>query len=74
MLRNVSPTASGTDCPNTCYGLRLGEPVPNTPYATVACSLLAIPSMPIASMPIACSLFPIPYSLFPIPYSLFPIY
>ncbi|NEP21688.1 hypothetical protein [Moorena sp. SIO3I6] len=54
----------GTDFTNTCYGLCLGEPVPNTPYATVACSLFPIPY----------SLFPIPYSLFPIPCSLFPIH
>ncbi|WP_158517658.1 hypothetical protein [Moorena producens] len=38
--------------PNTCYGLRLGEPVPNAPYATI--------------FPIPYSLFPIPYSLFPL--------
>ena len=34
LLRNISPTASGTHCPKTFYSLRIGELAPNVPYRT----------------------------------------
>ncbi|WP_293091587.1 hypothetical protein [Moorena sp. SIOASIH] len=41
----------GPGCLNRCQqGENQGEPVPNTPYATVPCSLFPVP----------CSLFPVP--------------
>ncbi|NEO47874.1 MAG: hypothetical protein F6K55_28665 [Moorea sp. SIO4A3] len=46
----------GPGCLNRCQqGENQGEPVPNTPYATIA---------------FICSLFPVPCSLFPVPCSL----
>ncbi|WP_149030979.1 hypothetical protein [Moorena producens] len=69
----------GTECLNSCYGLRLGEPVPNTPYATTSPSPInqvnrifsPIASLPLASclLPLASCLLPLAYSLLPTPYS-----